>query len=87
LSVSLYVSSLINSPYGPYDINLYTIYSQGEVAFCADSVDAYTYLHRSHQTEEALCSVGKIPLLQGPEYQRAFALPVSSPFTSAINFG
>ncbi|KDR19428.1 hypothetical protein L798_06202 [Zootermopsis nevadensis] len=60
---------------------------KGEVAFCADKVDAHTYLHHSHQTEEVLCSVGKIPLLQGPEYQRAFALPVSSPFTRAIDFG
>ncbi|XP_023719273.1 uncharacterized protein LOC111870865 isoform X5 [Cryptotermes secundus] len=60
---------------------------KGEVAFCADRVDAYTYLHHSQQTEEALCSVGKIPLLQGPEYQRAFALPLSSPFTKPINFG
>ncbi|XP_069675843.1 glutamate receptor ionotropic, delta-2-like [Periplaneta americana] len=60
---------------------------KGEVAFCADKVDAHTYLHSSHQTEVALCSVGEIPLLQGPEYQRAFALPVSSPYTRAINYG
>ncbi|KAJ4450258.1 hypothetical protein ANN_01678 [Periplaneta americana] len=69
------------------NIHYYHSHFKGEVAFCADKVDAHTYLHSSHQTEVALCSVGEIPLLQGPEYQRAFALPVSSPYTRAINYG
>ncbi|PSN37280.1 Ionotropic receptor 195 [Blattella germanica] len=60
---------------------------KGEVAFCADKVEAHTYLHHSHQSEDTLCSIGEIPLLKGPEYQRAFALPLNSPYTKTLNYG
>ncbi|KAJ9579834.1 hypothetical protein L9F63_004506 [Diploptera punctata] len=60
---------------------------KGEIAFCADKVETYTYLHNSHQTEETLCSIGEIPLLQGPQYQRSFALPLKSPYKTTINYG
>nr|CAD7203239.1 unnamed protein product [Timema douglasi] len=60
---------------------------KGDIAFCADKVDAHTYLHDSQQSEDTLCSVGEISLLRGPGYQRAYAVKKSSAHMPALNYG
>lgn len=60
---------------------------QGNIAYSSDREETYTYLHTSQQTEDTLCSVGEIPLLQGPGYQRAFALRKGSPYVHTLNKG
>ncbi|XP_067006382.2 uncharacterized protein [Anabrus simplex] len=61
--------------------------SQGDLAFSADRVEAYTHLHSSQRSVDVLCSIGEIRLIQGLGHQRSFAIRRDSPFASVLNQG
>ncbi|XP_049799993.1 uncharacterized protein LOC126235278 [Schistocerca nitens] len=60
---------------------------EGTIAFSCGQVDAHTYLQNSQHSEESLCGLGEIPVVNGVGYQRSFALRHNSPLRKAFDKG